>query len=178
MAQPKRLIIKEAIEAGGATKESLMETAECTAASLATNFTYLRLMGFYPVKADDDTFSFVTEEEWDEIQAERKEKAGTRKTTTPKTPEEVHAAAVKRLARCGKAKETAAAKLEQFPDEEVVVLRATIATAEHRLAEINLEAAEENLEADKVEVGEADEDGVEIDQENLDAEETTDDDLV
>jgi FtsZ-interacting cell division protein ZipA len=145
MSDPKRIIIKDAIEAGGATKESLMEVAECSAASLATNFTYLRLMGFYPVKDEDGTYSFVTEEEWEEIQTERKANAKTRKPAKAKTPEEALAAAQKRYARCEKAAANAAERKERSPNEELVILRHVIAQAEFKLAYIALRSAEASV---------------------------------
>ena len=169
---PKRLVILAAIEAGGATKESLMETADCSSASLATNFTYLRLMGKCPLKADDNTFSIISEEEWDAIQAERKAKAGTRKATTPKTPAELLAAAEKRMTRCAKALVSATTKAGQI-DNEITDLRLTIATAENRLAEIALEEAQINMpEVDESEVSEDLVDGDVFD------EDLADDDLV
>ena len=142
--QPNRLIIKDLIKAGGATKESLIEEVGCSAASLATNFTYLRLMGFYPVKAEDETFSFVSEEEWETIQAERKANAKTRKTASPKTPAELLEAAKKRYDRCEKALQTAETKAAEF-DNEITDLRLTIAKAEFRLAEIVTDEAQANV---------------------------------
>lgn len=166
MTQPKRLIIKEAIEAGNATKESLMKLAEVSSASLATNFTYLRLMGFYPVKGDDGTFRFVNEEEWDSIQAARAEAASNRKAPgKAKTPHEIIDAAEKRLTKCQKAVETAAEKHATF-DNEITQLREVIANAEYRLAEIALDAViaehgdsveDEEVEDEEVEEVEEDE---------------------
>ena len=81
----KREIIAKAIEAGGATKESLMITAEVNAAGLASQFTYLRLTGKYPVKQEDASFKFVTAEEWEAMKAS----ATTGRVAGPsKTPEE------------------------------------------------------------------------------------------
>lgn len=64
MSQPKRELIADLINAGGATKESLMEAVEVNSAGLSSQFTYLRLTGRFPVKGDDGTFSFVSEPEW------------------------------------------------------------------------------------------------------------------
>lgn len=164
--QPNRLIIKDLIEAGGATKESLLAEVGCSAASLATNFTYLRLMGFYPVKGEDETFSFITEEEWNELQAERKANAGTRKTATPKTPEELLEQAEKRYDRCEKALSTAETKDQEFGNE-ITELRLTIARAEFRLAELVLKDATDNM---PVPVGE--------DEPDTDEPDVADDDLV
>jgi hypothetical protein len=154
--RPKRLIILDAIEAGGATKESLMELADCSAASLATNFSYLRMGGKCPLKNEDDTYSIVTEEEWAEIKAEAKAKAKTRKTATPKTPEQIYNAAQKRVERTAKALETATKKHDEFPCE-ITELRLTIATADARLADIALDAldAPEPIEEDESAVSEA-----------------------
>ena len=48
-----RDVIKEAIIAGGATKESLLELTGTTEKGLASQFTYLRMMGSCPKKKDD-----------------------------------------------------------------------------------------------------------------------------
>ena len=166
--QPKRLIIKDAIEAGGATKESLMELAEVSSVSLATNFTYLRLMGFYPVKGEDGTYHFVDEDAWETLQAQRAETASKRKAPgKAKTPEEVLATAEKRVEKCQKAFDVANEKHEQF-DNEITELRLTIAGAELRLAEIALEAASSAAQSESAdpEVEETDEDEVEIETED------------
>ena len=65
MAKNKREIIAEAIHAGGATLDSLMEVAEVNKAGLSSQFTYLRLTGQFPVKGDDGVFKFITLEEWE-----------------------------------------------------------------------------------------------------------------
>jgi hypothetical protein len=92
----KREIIAQAIEAGGATKESLMITAEVNAAGLASQFTYLRLTGKYPVKQEDGSFKFVTAEIWEEMKAS----AATGRVAGPtKTPAEQLIALEKREAK-------------------------------------------------------------------------------
>lgn len=97
MAKNKREIIAELIEAGGATKESLMIGAEVNSAGLSSQFTYLRLTGKFPVKADDGTFKFISEEEWTSM----KEAAGSRSTAAgpKKAPKEVLETLLKRQAK-------------------------------------------------------------------------------
>lgn len=95
--QNKREIIAEAINAGGATKESLMAVAEVNSAGLSSQFTYLRLTGKYPVKGDDGCFKFVTEDEWN---AMKSASATSRTSTAPaKSVEERKEAVDKRVAK-------------------------------------------------------------------------------
>jgi len=54
--------IKEAIIAGGATKESLLALTGTTEKGLASQFTYLRMMGTCPMKQEDGTWKIVTTE--------------------------------------------------------------------------------------------------------------------
>ena len=95
MAQNKRELIAELIEAGGATKESLMEAAEVNAAGLSSQFTYLRLTGRFPVKGDDGVYKFIPEAEWNKM----KEEAASRKVSggPKKSPEERKEALEKRV---------------------------------------------------------------------------------
>ena len=67
----KRDIIYDRIMQGGATKEILMEVAEVNDKGLASQMTYLRLMGKCPMKQDDGTYKIVTREEWDAYQESR-----------------------------------------------------------------------------------------------------------
>jgi hypothetical protein len=79
---PKRLIIKKVIAKGGATKEDLMKAANVSVKSLASNFSYLRLMGYYPYVKSDGTYGFMTEQEWRKMKADR-----AAKTKQPVKPE-------------------------------------------------------------------------------------------
>jgi hypothetical protein len=94
----KRDQIAELINAGGATKESLMEAVEVNSAGLSSQFTYLRLTGKYPVKGADDTFSFVTEEEWAVMKADAMANRGG-SSAPKKSPEERQEALLKRQAK-------------------------------------------------------------------------------
>lgn len=110
MAKNKRDLIAELIEAGGATKEALMEAADVNSAGLASQFTYLRLTGKYPVKGDNGIFKFVTEAEWDEMKSAAANR--TSATKAKKSPEERKEALDKRIAKlqeaCAKREEAAA----------------------------------------------------------------------
>ena len=72
--------IKEAIIAGGATKESLLALTGTTEKGLASQFTYLRMMGTCPMKQEDGTWKIVTTEEWE---AHRGSGGGSSVTLTP-----------------------------------------------------------------------------------------------
>jgi hypothetical protein len=65
--------IYEAIMKGGATTESLLELTGTTKKGLASQMTYLRMMGKCPMKQEDGTFTIVTPEEW----AASRESSGT-----------------------------------------------------------------------------------------------------
>ena len=139
MAQNKREIIAEAINAGGATIESLMEVAEVNKAGLSSQFTYLRLTGKYPVKDDNGVFSFVDEEAWNEMKAS----ASARKPAAPaKSPEERMEALVKRQAKLQAAfskKEDALLKLNrlrlQKAEAEVLICNIEVDAVEAEIAE-------------------------------------------
>lgn len=150
--QPKRLILLDKINEGGATRDSLMLAANCTPSSFNTNCSYLRMMGQYPVTDEEGVYRIVDETEWKDIQFRKHEEAKARKVASTKSPEENLAIAEKRLAKwektlvfnTEKAEETTA-KGEEVP--EIVQLRLTIATAEKRMAEILLTNAQEAMVA-------------------------------
>lgn len=141
--QPNRLIIKEMIEAGGATKKGIQTELGITSASLATNFTYLRLMGHYPVADENGVLSFVDAVEWEKIQTDKK--ANARKATTKKTPEERLVAAEKRVVRSTSQKEAAEKRLSAFEGEadsdegKLLNLRSQRADIESQIADIEFE---------------------------------------
>lgn len=93
----KREIIKNTIEAGGATLETLLEAADTTAKAINSQFSILRLIGHFPVKDGDGVYSLVDKDTWDSILAERKANAKTAKSE--KTPEEIYEQALERLRR-------------------------------------------------------------------------------
>jgi len=143
--QAKREIIAEAIEAGGATKESLMELVDVNSAGLSSQFTYLRLTGRYPVKGDDGTYTFVSEEEWEAMKMAALER---RTTTAPKkTPEERMEALQKRLAKLQAANEKAQERFEK-DDSGLNDLKAQKASIEVAICNIEIATVEEELDAD------------------------------
>ena len=147
---PKRIFVIEAIREGGKTHSDLMDAAECNAAGLASQFTYMRLMGndaeggTCPIKDDAGIYSLVTGAEWEEMKAEKKASAKTR-TAAPKDPVARLKAATKRVAKAEKADKSYAKKMEETEDaSRELEIRA-------ELAELNLELA--NLELDMAKVG-------------------------
>ena len=144
MAKNKREQIADLINAGGATKESLMADVEVNSAGLSSQFTYLRLTGKYPVKGDDEVFRFITEEEWEAMKAD----AASRKVNggPKKSPEERKAALEKRVAKL----QEAFAKAEERVAEDkskVNKLKLQKASAEVELALIALDEVNAELEA-------------------------------
>jgi hypothetical protein len=151
--QNKREIIAEAINAGGATKESLMAVAEVNSAGLSSQFTYLRLTGKYPVKGDDGFFKFVDEAAWN---AMKSTSATSRTTSAPqKSIEERKVAIDKKVAKLQEAfdKRNEAYKAEK---NEMNKLRRTKAEAEIQIA--LLEQAAIDAEIADLPVGEPTED--------------------
>lgn len=147
--KPNRLIIKEMIEAGGATKESIATELEITKASLATNFTYLRLMGFYPIADEDGVLSFTDENGWKELQDQKAAKAGS-KSTSKKSPAEQYAAVNKKLERLQKAADSAIERHSKDEDSEVLTLKKQKAEIELRLAEIEKQDLEDQYDDDEL----------------------------
>lgn len=135
MAQNKRTIIKEAIESGEYTKEQLMEKADVNAAGFASQLSYLRMGGIFPV-ADSETgiFKIVTEAEWNELQANRK----SGKPKEELTPATMRAKLEGKAKRAASAQTNAAKKAENSPDDKVLGLKAQKAALELEICEIEL----------------------------------------
>lgn len=132
--------IRTAILEGGATKESLLELTGTTEKSLASQFTYLRMMGTCPMKQEDGTFKIVSAEEWD---AHRSSGAGTAGKIL--TPAEHVEKAEKRSKRAASAFDNA--KIRYLADENIRLneLKFVKAEAELEIAEIELGKAESAL---------------------------------
>ena len=127
--------IFKAIMAGGATKESLLELTGTTEKGLASQFTYLRMMGKCPKKQEDGTFTIVSAEEWEAHRAA----GGSGKTLTP---EERVEKARKRSTRAATAYDNAQKKAEANPEDRLCELKFIKAEAEFEIAEIELGKAE------------------------------------
>ena len=69
--RPKRIIILDAIKAGNATRDSLMKLAGVDTKNLASQFSYLRLMGQYPVKDDNGVYRIATKDEMEKIKLDK-----------------------------------------------------------------------------------------------------------
>jgi len=133
--------IYEAIMAGGATKESLLELTGTTEKGLASQMTYLRMTGRYPMKNEDGTFRIATEEEWEAHKAA----SGTSSSGAALTPEERVEKAQKRSNRASTAFTNASKRLEANPDDRLTQLKAKKAECELEIAEIELGVAESAL---------------------------------
>ena len=128
--------IKKAILEGGATKESLLEMTGTTDKGLASQFTYLRMMGTCPMKQNDGTFKIVSPEEWEEHRS-----AGGASAANL-TPEQLVDKAEKRSKRAASAYDLAKTRTEAKPDDRMSQLKFDKAKAELGIAEIELGLAE------------------------------------
>ena len=159
--------IKEAIEAGGATRESLLELTGTTEKGLASQFTYLRMMGNCPMKQEDGTYKIVSAEEWEAHKAA----SGSRASTKTLTPEERVEKAEKRSARAASAFDNAKKRHEADPENRMNELKFDKANAELQIAELELGAAEEayaNTPPDEVEeIDDGEDNGEEIENDGL-----------
>jgi len=128
--------IRKAIEEGGATKESLLELTGTTEKGLASQFTYLRMMGTCPMKQEDGTWKIVSTEEWEAHRA-----AGS---TVGKilTPAEKVEKAEKRSKRAASAYDNAKKRHEADEENELKKLKFIKAGTELQIAEIELGIAE------------------------------------
>jgi len=156
--------IKIAIEKGGATKESLLALTGTTEKGLASQFTYMRMMGNCPMKQPDGTFKIVSAEEWIAHKAE----SGSGPSINL-TPAERVERAEKRSARAASAYDHAKTRHEADSEDELKRLKFVKADAELKIAELELGATEEafinaptddvdvDVEADEADVDEEDE---------------------
>lgn len=159
--------IKVAIEKGGATKDSLLALTGTTEKGLASQFTYMRMMGNCPMKQEDGTFKIITSDEWDAHKVE----SGTAATKNL-TPVERVERAEKRSTRAASAFDNAKKRYEADKEVKLNELKYVKANAELQIAELELGAAEEafanSSESEVTEgEGEASEDKVLEDEEDL-----------
>jgi hypothetical protein len=162
----KRFTILEAIKKGGATKESLMDLAKVDEKGLASQLTYLRMSGQYPVKGSDGIYTLSTAEDW----AAKRATVGTGAATVTLSPAERLARAEKRSKRAASAYDAAKAKKDANPNDRVSELNFIKAEAELEIAEIMLGRAQAEAPVGTVVVNEADPDGVEADSEGVEEE--------
>jgi hypothetical protein len=130
--------IKEAIEAGGATRESLLELTGTTEKGLASQFTYMRMMGNCPMKQADGTFKIVSAQEWEDHKG-----ASSGAAASSLTPEQRVEKAEKRSKRAAAAYDNAKKRAEANADNRLYELKFIKAEAEFEIAEIELGKAEE-----------------------------------
>ena len=145
--------IKEAIEAGGATRDSLLELTGTTEKGLASQFTYMRMMGNCPKKQEDGTYKLVTTEEWE---ASR----GSSSPASNLTPAQRVERAEKRSKRAASAYDSAEKRLEANPDDRLTKLKHIKAEAEFEIAEIELGKAEGALADAPPKLEEVEDDGI------------------
>ena len=133
MCMAMRDVILEAINNGGATRQTLLELTGTTEKGLASQFTYLRMLGHCPMKKDDGTYCIVSPEVW----AERSEG----KPGTILTPAEKLAKAQKREQRASVTLDNAIKRFEANQNR-VNELRKIKAEVELEISSIELSAAE------------------------------------
>lgn len=132
-----RDVIFDAINKGGATRESLLELTGTTEKGLASQFTYLRMMGKCPKKQEDGTYKIVSAEEWNS-----RSSAGA--SSVPLTPEQRLEKMEKRSKRASTAYDNAKkrAEIEINSENELIQLKFVKAETEFKIAEIELGQAQ------------------------------------
>ena len=138
MEKNKRTIIREAIEAnpGQLTKAQLMEMASLDKPEgFASQLSYLRMSGVYPVANEDGKFILLSEAEWTERQAGRASGAG--KAAEELTPEQMREKLEKKAQRAATAQTNATAKAKSTGDE-VDKLKAKRADLDLKICEMEL----------------------------------------
>lgn len=145
----KREHLLALIKEGTYTREQLLEKVECTSKSMGTLFTYLRMMGHFPMKAEDGTYYLGTQEAYEAQRAEAKTKAPTKVLTQ----EERIEAAQKREHRAAGALTKATERFEKDGSRENE-LRLAVAQAEMELATYLVYKAEQNEPMEEAEVEE------------------------
>lgn len=141
----KQTIILEAIKAGGATRESLMQVADVNKAGLASQLAYLNSRGQamaevdpnkaeFPMVNEDGVYSMGTLEQYE---AKRRNLTGGF-TAKPKTKQEVIDAAQKREDKASAAYSKAEQKAKDNPGDAIYNKVAEIRKAEMELASMKL----------------------------------------
>ncbi len=139
--KPKRILIHEMILAGDATKDGIREALKLTKSSLATNWTALRLMGYYPYEVDEDSnvLAFTDAVGWKMIKDAREAKANTRRLATQKPPQERYENAYRRVVRANKALGFAEERATAEPDNELLDLKQQKVEIEIKIATLELD---------------------------------------
>ena len=141
----KQTIILEAIKAGGATRETLMQVAGVNKAGLASQLAYLNSRGQamaevdpnkaeFPMVNEDGVYSMGTLEQYE---AKRRNLTGGF-TAKPKTKQEVIDAAQKREDKASAAYSKAEQKAKDNPGDAIYNKVAEIRKAEMELASMKL----------------------------------------
>ncbi len=131
-----RDVIKKAILAGGATRESLLKLTETTEKGLASQFTYMRMMGNCPMKQADGTYKIVSSAEWEAHK-------GTPGIAVNLTPAQLVEKAEKKSTKAAAAYDVAKTRHEADLKDKMKELKFIKADAELKIAELELGAAEE-----------------------------------
>ena len=141
--------VLEAIKAGGATNESLMELIGATkTTALYGQLSYLNTRGLniaevspemaeFPIKGEDGVYFMGTYEQF----VAKKVAATPKKPTKTYTPEEMQVIAQKRFDKASKSQAHSRTKANDNPGNRVYELRAEIADKNLELASLLLEAA-------------------------------------
>jgi len=155
----KRDIILAEIRKGGATKESLMVAAEVNEKGLASQMTYLRLMGTCPRKMEDNTYEIVSREVWDEHRA-----ASGAKSDTSLTPAERLEKAEKKVNKAITALDRATESANAAPDDDLKALKFQVAKLNVQIASIEQGQLEEQFRDEVDAKGDAFTEGEEIEE--------------
>jgi len=164
--------IYEAIQAGGATKESLLDLTGTTDKGLASQFTYLRMMGKCPMRQEDGTFKIVSTDEWE---AHRASSASA--PSIALTPAERVDKAQKREKRASTAYDNAKKRAEANSEDQLAQLQMNKAEIELQISSILLSQAEEALTTQGEGAGDPQDVGDDVETDDIEEEEYEEDDL-
>lgn len=149
--------IKKAIEEGGATKESLLNLTGTTDKGLASQFTYMRMTGTFPIKGEDGVYKLIDKEEWDAIKAETASKGPAKVLTLDEKIKRAENRSKRATSAYDNAKKKKDALVEANEDVD-------------KLTELKLIKADAELQISEIELGKLEQEKLEAPEHNEDAE--------
>lgn len=142
--------IKTAIEEGGQTAESLVETygerGVDTVKKLNNQIKLINAMGFYPMADEDGVFSMITEDEFDAMALVKEEKKAEPKFT--KDPHNKLVAAKTKLDNKLTASSNAVGRYEKAKDDVLLKLKSVRSELDYQIAKIELLRLKQKLMAE------------------------------
>jgi len=149
----KRDQVLEMLKEGGHTRDEIAQKLEMSTASVSSQFTYLRWMGYYIIYDENKILSLVDQDEYEKWQAEKERNKKTKAVST-RTPEEQAEALEKTLGNQTKQLDNWREKLvkidadmEKMPNDEELQDMQAEAQANITLLEIKMKRNKAKLES-------------------------------